>query len=74
MNLLLFRISRKSAELIKTILWWLAICGLSWWAIAMVIQAFLCPHLTQTEVFLRSLHTFILDFHICNFNYDYVIF
>ena len=39
--------------------------AVAWFGVAMFLQAMMCPELTNTQLFLHSLNSFILDWHEC---------
>lgn len=49
----------------KTIIFILLFCAVVWLAVSNGIQAIECPHMTQTELFLRLPQSFIGEWRYC---------
>lgn len=50
---------------VKTILFYIAFVLLIWAILSQLIQAIICPQLTQMEVFLHTPKSMVLDFIRC---------
>ena len=51
---------------IKKALYFILVVLLIWMAATNIIQAFKCPEMTQTELFLHIFKSFICDWKYCN--------